>query len=108
MIFDAHLDLAMNALEWNRDLTQPVGKIRAREKGLHDKVDRQNGTVALPDMRRGGICSRRPVGDASHRAANLSVAQRRCYKLSPPSNFSRNLSAVRTTASRALPVSECN
>ncbi len=55
LIFDAHLDLAMNALEWNRDLTQSVEKIRAREKGLTDKVDRQNGTVALPDMRRGGI-----------------------------------------------------
>jgi membrane dipeptidase len=23
-IIDAHLDLSMNALEWNRDLTQPV------------------------------------------------------------------------------------
>src|SRR4029078_6538129 len=55
LIFAAHLDLAMNALEWNRDLTQPVEKIRAREKGLTDKVDRQSGTVALPDMRRGGI-----------------------------------------------------
>ena len=30
-IFDAHLDLAMNGLEWNRDLTQPVAAIRERE-----------------------------------------------------------------------------
>ena len=55
LIFDAHLDLAMNALEWNRDLTQSVADIRLREKGLTDKVDRANGTVAFPKMRRGGI-----------------------------------------------------
>jgi len=55
LIFDAHLDLAMNALEWNRDLTQSVAEIRLREAGLTDKVDRGNGTVAFPDMRRGGI-----------------------------------------------------
>lgn len=55
LIFDAHLDLAMNALEWNRDLTRPVQDIREREQGLADKVDRANGTVSLPEMRRGGI-----------------------------------------------------
>ena len=57
-VFDAHLDLSMNALEWNRDLTQTVAAIREREKGQTDKKDRGRGTVALPDMRRGkvGIC----------------------------------------------------
>ena len=55
LIFDAHLDLAMNALEWNRDLTRPVAEIRRREQGLSDKVDRGHGTVALPEMRRGGV-----------------------------------------------------
>ena len=54
-IFDAHLDLAMNAVEWNRDLTRPIDEIREREKGLADKPDRGNGTVSLPEMRRGGI-----------------------------------------------------
>ena len=43
-IIDAHLDLSMNALEWNRDLTQPVQAIRAREKGSTDKPDRGRGT----------------------------------------------------------------
>jgi len=58
LIFDAHLDLSMNALEWNRDLTRSVAEIRAREAGRTDKVDRARGTVALPDMRRGqvGLC----------------------------------------------------
>ncbi|MFO7145368.1 peptidase M19, partial [Arthrospira sp. PCC 8006] len=37
---DAHLDLSMNALEWNRDLKKPVSEINAREKGLTDKPDR--------------------------------------------------------------------
>src|SRR6185503_17035228 len=58
LIFDAHLDLSMNALEWNRDLRRPVSEIRERERGLTDKKDRGNGTVAFPEMRRGniGIC----------------------------------------------------
>ncbi len=58
IIFDAHLDLSMNAMEWNRDLTQTVMDIREREKGMNDKPDRSNGTVSLPEMRNGniGIC----------------------------------------------------
>jgi membrane dipeptidase len=58
LLFDAHLDLAMNALEWNRDLTQPLGAIRAREAHLTDRPDRGRGTVCLPEMRRGnlGLC----------------------------------------------------
>ena len=57
-IFDAHLDLSMNAMEWNRDLRQDVQAIRERELGQTDKGDRARGTVAFPDMRRGrvGIC----------------------------------------------------
>jgi membrane dipeptidase len=57
-IFDAHLDLAMNAIEWNRDLTRPVEEIRAREQGMTDKPDRGRGTVSFPEMRRGrvGLC----------------------------------------------------
>jgi membrane dipeptidase len=54
-IFDAHLDLAMNAVEWNRDLTQPIATIRGTEAHLTDKVDRGRGTVSLPEMRRGRI-----------------------------------------------------
>jgi membrane dipeptidase len=58
LIVDAHLDLAMNAIEWNRDLTQPVEAIRAREAGMNDKPDRTRGTVSFPEMRRGevGLC----------------------------------------------------
>ncbi|PAW94119.1 peptidase M19 [Mucilaginibacter sp. MD40] len=52
---DAHLDLSMNALEWNRDLTQPVAAINAREEGLTDKPDRAKAVVALPELRKGNI-----------------------------------------------------
>jgi membrane dipeptidase len=55
LIFDAHLDLALNAMEWNRDLRRPVAKLRAAEKAMSDKSGRANGTVSLPEMRRGGV-----------------------------------------------------
>lgn len=54
---DAHLDLATNALSLNRDLRRPVHAIRAHERflGLTDTQDRGNGTVALPELRRGNV-----------------------------------------------------
>ena len=52
---DAHLDLSMNALEWNRDLTRSLEEINAREQGLTDKPDRGNGTVSLPELRKGNV-----------------------------------------------------
>lgn len=64
LILDAHLDLAMNALEWNRDLSRPIDEIRERERGLTDKPDRGRGTVSLPEMRRGrvGLCVATLIG----------------------------------------------
>lgn len=58
LIMDGHLDLAMNALEWNRDLTLPVYEIRKQETGMQDKPDRMHGTVTIPAMREGnvGLC----------------------------------------------------
>ena len=58
LTFDAHLDLAMSAMERNRDLSRPIGEIRERERGLTDKADRGRGTVCFPEMRRGrvGLC----------------------------------------------------
>ena len=55
LIVDAHLDLAMNAIEWNRDLTRPIEEVRAREAKLTDKPDRGKGTVCFSEMRRGGV-----------------------------------------------------
>ncbi|HKK73786.1 MAG TPA: membrane dipeptidase [Saprospiraceae bacterium] len=55
LFFDAHLDLAMNAMEWNRDLRWPVSEIRAWEAGKTDKPDRGNGTVSFPALRSGNV-----------------------------------------------------
>ena len=70
LIFDAHLDLAMNALEWNRDLTRSIDQIRQRENGMTDKPDRAKGTVCLPEMRRGGIglCVATQIARIEHNA----------------------------------------
>jgi membrane dipeptidase len=52
---DAHLDLSMNALEWNRDLRKPIAEINERENGLTDKPDRGKGVVSLHELRQGNI-----------------------------------------------------
>ena len=54
-IFDAHLDLSMNAMEWNRDLQRSVQQIRDMEEGMDDKPDRGKGTVAFPELRMGNV-----------------------------------------------------
>ncbi len=55
LLFDAHLDLSLNALSWNRDLSEPLHEVREREAGLSDLKGRGCGTVSLPEMRRAGI-----------------------------------------------------
>lgn len=64
LIFDAHLDLSMNALEWNRDLRWTQEKLRRWELSMKDKVDRGNNTVCFPEMRRGrvGLCVATQIG----------------------------------------------
>ena len=54
IIIDAHLDLSWNALNWNRDVTQPVQQIRALEVGMTQK-NRGLNTVGFPEMRRGQV-----------------------------------------------------
>ncbi|HEY5747650.1 MAG TPA: membrane dipeptidase [Chryseolinea sp.] len=52
---DAHLDLSMNAMEWNRDLRRPIAEMRAREQGMTDKPDRGNNVVNFEELRKGDI-----------------------------------------------------
>ena len=54
LIVDAHLDLAWNALQWNRDLLRSAYTIRTQEITTPGR-GRGQGTVALPEMRRGRI-----------------------------------------------------
>lgn len=64
LIFDIHLDLSMNALEFNRDLRWSQERIRRWEQHMTDKVDRGNNTVCFPEMRRGnvGLCVATQIG----------------------------------------------
>ena len=61
LIFDIHLDLSMNAMSWNRDLRWSQERIQRWEhiQGLTTdgvgEVDRGNGTVCFPEMRRGNV-----------------------------------------------------
>ena len=55
LLIDGHLDLSMNALEWNRDLTRPLAEVRSREEGKTDKKDRGRGVCTFEEMRRGII-----------------------------------------------------
>jgi len=54
-ILDAHLDLAWNALHWNRDLTQTLDAVRAHERHMTDHPARGRGTVTLPELRKAGV-----------------------------------------------------
>jgi membrane dipeptidase len=54
LFFDAHLDLAWNALDWNRDLQQSIADIRRDEHGMSGKARGRN-TVSFPEMRRAGV-----------------------------------------------------
>ena len=73
LIFDAHLDLSMNALEWNRDFTQSISEIRNRENGLTDKPDRGNGVVSFEEMRKGnvGMCVATLIARYVHQSNKL-------------------------------------
>jgi membrane dipeptidase len=55
LIIDAHLDLSMNAMEWNRDLRLPLSEINEREQGMKDKPDRRHATVSFDSLRKGNI-----------------------------------------------------
>ena len=72
-IFDAHLDLAMNALEWNRDLTWTVDEIRKSEIGMSDKPDRGKNTVSLDALRKGniGICVATQIARYVKKGSNI-------------------------------------
>ena len=66
MLIDAHLDLAMNALYIDRDVTGSALETRARE-GANPRCG--NSTVGLADLRRGrfGMCFA-TVSVLAHRA----------------------------------------
>ncbi|MCY4372522.1 MAG: membrane dipeptidase [Spirochaetaceae bacterium] len=54
LIVDSHLDIAFNAVDWNRDLTQSITSIREAEAGMAGK-GRGAGVVSFEELRRGGM-----------------------------------------------------
>src|SRR5271169_2052006 len=54
MMFDAHLDMAWNACDYNRNLMLPVAEIRQFEKHREGAFPGPN-TVSWPELRRGGV-----------------------------------------------------
>jgi membrane dipeptidase len=50
-IFDSHLDLAWNAVSFDRDLTLSVEEIRRREEGMNDEAGRERNTLTLVELR---------------------------------------------------------
>ena len=54
LTIDAHLDIAYNALQWNRDQRETVAEIRRREAGMTEK-GRGTNTVSLPELRRAEV-----------------------------------------------------
>jgi membrane dipeptidase len=59
LIFDVHLDLGLNGVDWNRNLLHDVQDIRVQEKllGMTDH-GRQTNTLSLPELRKAeiGVC----------------------------------------------------
>jgi len=56
-IFDAHLDLAWNAVSFDRDLGLSIAEIRQNEREMTDQPSRGNNTVSLPELRRAGVAA---------------------------------------------------
>lgn len=54
LILDAHLDLAWNAMSFDRDQTLPVSTLRAREEGMTGR-GRGHCTNSLVEMRKAGV-----------------------------------------------------
>jgi len=56
LIFDAHLDLALNAVDWNRDLRVDLEDLRAQEISLGmTEPGRCHATITFPELKRAQI-----------------------------------------------------
>jgi len=56
LIFDSHLDIGLNGVDWNRDQRMTVSDIRVQEQVLHmTDPGRQTNTVSLPELKRAEV-----------------------------------------------------
>ncbi len=56
-LFDGHLDLAWNALSWDRDLTLELDPLNLLDRGMTDHPARGRATTSFPEMRRGNVAA---------------------------------------------------
>ena len=54
-LFDAHLDLAWNALSFDRDLTLDLETMRNGERSMKDVPGRGNCTITIPELKAAGV-----------------------------------------------------
>ena len=56
LIFDSHLDIGLNGVDWNRDQRMAVADIRVQEQLLQmTDHGRQTNTVSLPELKRAEV-----------------------------------------------------
>jgi membrane dipeptidase len=56
LIFDAHLDIALNAIDWNRDYRQEVRDINTQEVQLGmTELGRGGATTSFPELNKAGV-----------------------------------------------------
>lgn len=77
LMFDAHLDLAWNALSWGRDLTMELSELNGLDAAFDDHSSRGRATVSLPEMHQAGV------------AACLGTLMARSKRHRPPQGFKR-------------------
>lgn len=78
LVFDGHLDLAMNALAYGRDLALPLDALRRREAAFRDDGNRGTATVSLEELRRGRVfaCAATLFARAARTAAPTQMLRR--------------------------------
>ncbi len=54
LIFDSHLDLAWNVIDWGRNLSLEIHEIRKSEEGM-EQTGRGRNTVSIPEMRKAEV-----------------------------------------------------
>jgi membrane dipeptidase len=54
LLFDAHLDLALNAVDWNRNLEYSIAEMRAAEQGMTEP-GRGTNTVSFGELKKAGV-----------------------------------------------------
>jgi len=77
-IIDAHLDLAWNALYFNRNLLASVLEVRQAEAGMRDEPARGRNTITLPELRRAnvGVCLATLMGRSGPEQPARATAKR--------------------------------